>query len=95
MSNKYTENTDSSENSPSSDKLSYDGSIQLLFKRHKVLQKANEDFDNFLEVVSKDMLMKTECLKKVKNSNHAGISNKTEANLQLFMLSQYNHRISR
>ena len=89
-----SESSESSENSDS-DKLSCDSSIQLLFQRHKVLQKAHEDFDSFLEVVSKDMLTKTKCLKKVKNSNHVGISNKTEANLQLFMLSQYNHRITR
>merc|ERR1719264_2199363 len=37
----------------------------------------------------------TDRLKKVKVSGRAGISDRTDANLQLFMLGQYRHRIAR
>ena len=72
-----------------------DAAIKLLFENFKSLKKAQEDFQNFLEVVSKDITSKTESLKKVKGSGQASITNKADANVQLFMLGQYRHRIAR
>ena len=72
-----------------------DAAIKLLFENFKSLKKAQDDFQNFLEVVSKDITSKTESLKKIKGSGQASISNKADANVQLFMLGQYRHRIAR
>ena len=40
--------------------------VKLLFEKFDLLKKADEDFNSFLEVVSKDIAAKTERLKKVK-----------------------------
>merc|ERR1719336_650514 len=69
--------------------------VKLLFEKFDLLKKADEDFNSFLEVVSKDIVAKTDRLKKVKVSGRAGISDRTDANVQLFMLGQYRHRIAR
>ena len=40
--------------------------VKLLFEKFDLLKKADEDFNSFLEVVSKDIAAKTDRLKKVK-----------------------------
>ena len=40
--------------------------VKLLFEKFDTLKKADDDFNSFLEVVSKDIATKTERLKKVK-----------------------------
>ena len=47
--------------------------VKLLFEKFDSLRKADEDFNSFLEVVSKDIAAKTERLKKVKVSGQASI----------------------
>ena len=46
--------------------------VKLLFEKFDLLKKADEDFNSFLEVVSKDIAAKTELLKKVKVSYVCG-----------------------
>ena len=46
--------------------------VKLLFEKFDLLKKADEDFNSFLEVVSKDIATKTERLKKVKVSSYFG-----------------------
>ena len=46
--------------------------IKLLFEKFDTLKKADDDFNSFLEVVSKDIATKTERLKKVKVSSDFG-----------------------
>ena len=43
--------------------------VKLLFEKFDTLKKADDDFNSFLEVVSKDIATKTERLKKVKVSS--------------------------
>ena len=43
-----------------------EGQVKLLFEKFDSLKKADEDFNSFLEVVSKDIAAKTDRLKKVK-----------------------------
>ena len=40
--------------------------VKLLFEKFDLLKKADEDFNSFLEVVSKDIAAKSDRLKKVK-----------------------------
>ena len=46
--------------------------VKLLFEKFDTLKKADDDFNSFLEVVSKDIATKTERLKKVKVSSDFG-----------------------
>ena len=43
--------------------------VKLLFEKFDTLKKADDDFNSFLEVVSKDIATKTERLKKLKVSS--------------------------
>jgi hypothetical protein len=69
--------------------------FDLLFEKFDNLKKSAEDFENFLSVVSNDLIAKTEALKNLKNNESTKRNDRSFASVQLFMLSQYSHRINR
>ena len=48
------------------------------------LKKARDDFDSSLDVVSEDLSVKIETLKKVLSTEQTGVRGRTDANLQVF-----------
>jgi len=75
--------------------ISDDETMEILFEKFGHLKKAHHDFDNFLEAVSEDLAAKLDGLKRMSHNDHARISVRTDASLQVFMLSQYSHRVDR
>ena len=59
------------------------------------LRKIHDEFEKFLDAVSCDLASKTERLKALKDSLNTNLNDKSYAGVQLFMLSQYSHRINR
>jgi len=61
----------------------------------ETLQKKNDEFVKFLDVVSSDLALKAEKLKALKECANTKLNDKSYAGVQLFMLGQYSHRIAR
>ena len=64
-------------------------------KEFENLKNIHEDFEKFLDAVSCDLASKSERLTMLKNSGNTNMNDKSYADVQLFMLSQYSHRINR
>ena len=65
------------------------------FKEFENLKKIHEEFEKFLDAVSCDLASKAERLKALKDCVNTKLNDKSYAGVQLFMLSQYSHRINR
>ena len=65
------------------------------FKQFDNLKKTHHEFEKFLAAVSGDLTVKSENLKALKNCLNTKLNDKSYAGVQLFMLSQYSHRINR
>jgi len=72
-----------------------ENTLEDLYFRFTDLKTACDDFESFLQVVSEDLSVKIETLKKLKSTEQAGVANRTDANLKVFMLTQYSSRVSR
>ena len=69
--------------------------LEAVFKQFENLRKAQTDFEQFLIMVRKDLKTKSESLKKLKTCETSNRSDKSYASVQLFMLSQYKHRMNK
>jgi len=65
------------------------------FKQFENLKRKHEEFEKFLDAVSRDLATKSDNLKALKNCINTKLNDKSYAGVQLFMLSQYIHRINR
>ena len=70
-------------------------SITSLFRSYPDLQKMNADFTEFGCVVKRDLEKKTVILMNLRNDKRSTRSDKSYARIQLFMLNQYNQRLTR
>jgi len=69
--------------------------LEALFKQFKNLRKAQTDFEQFLLMVRADLTTKSDSLMKLKTCETSSRSDKSYASVQLFMLSQYKHRMTK
>lgn len=69
--------------------------LEVVFKQFENLRKSHEDFEKFLDVVLSDLMVKMEGLKRIRECEKSKRNDKSYASVQLFMLTQYNHRINR
>jgi len=68
---------------------------KLVAKELELLQQNHCEFVKFLDAVSSDLAAKIAKLKLLKESSNTKLNDKSYAGVQLFMLGQYSHRISR
>eukprot|EP00092_Neocalanus_flemingeri_P003853 GFUD01004149.1.p1 GENE.GFUD01004149.1~~GFUD01004149.1.p1 ORF type:complete len:257 (+),score=93.13 GFUD01004149.1:112-882(+) len=66
-----------------------------LFQNSSDLKNAHSDFEKFIQAVSADLLIKIDCLKFIKSKEDTTWNDASYARVQLFMLSQYRHRVNR
>jgi len=69
--------------------------LEIVFKQFENLRKSHEDFEKFLDVVLSDLTVKMEGLKRIRECEKSKRNDKSYASVQLFMLTQYNHRVNR
>ena len=69
--------------------------LATLFNQFENLKKSHDDFEKFLGVVLSDLTDKKEHLKRIKDCEKSKRNDKSFASVQLFMIAQYNSRISR
>ena len=70
-------------------------SITSLFRSYPDLQKMNADFTELSCVVKRDLENKTVILMNLRDDKKSTRSDKSYARIQLFMLNQYNQRLTR
>jgi len=71
----------------------YENELECVFQQFETLRKVHADFKQFMLMVRKDLMSKTISLKQVKMCDSSSKSDKSYANLQLFMLKQYKLRM--